>query len=162
MKPIETSRLTIDQQRQLHQLCMKYEDAVLSDQPPGPAEWLSNTGDLSVAVVLSEFVAIRSEYNPKRTTKSKLQDSVGVTTTPADVLKNWREECLQLHPQDAEAIHSIFANAPVAEIEDDVSDSVTLQARLNDKRYQFIEEIDRGGTGAVSYTHLTLPTTPYV
>lgn len=149
MEPIETSRLTIDQQRQLHQLCMKYEDAVLSDQPPGPSEWLSNTGDLSVAVVLSEFVAIRSEYKPKRITKSSLQDREGAPAAPADVLKSWREECLQLHPEDADAIHSIFDNAPVAEVEDDVSDSVTLQARLNDKRYQFIEEIDRGGTGAV-------------
>ena len=107
--------LSVEQQRRLHKLCSRFEDGLLSADPPGPEQWLAERGELPAAVVLREFLAIRAEFCPRGN-----PDGTRAVANDA-TLDGWRSECLQLLPDETNMVNSVFAEAeqsvgePVAE-----------------------------------------------
>lgn len=139
-------QLSIEQQRALHRLCWRFEDRVMSDQPPPPGEWLAERGDLPALLVISEFLAIREEAPGKPSPQSQTNSQAGMW------FEVWQQECLAELPDQRAAVSQLFGDF-TARMENARSRNspsrADFDARLAGDRYRFLEEIARGGTGAI-------------
>ena len=73
--------------------------------------------------------------------------------------KSSRKHLKNLHTQGKRVIQGPGENAGVIDVDDE--DAIVFKIESHNHP-SFIEPYQGAATGAVSYTHLTLPTTPYV
>lgn len=144
--------LTLDQQRILHEVCWDFETQCRDGHDPALETWLDQYCDrIPSQILFAELIGIEVQCLVERLFRDRVDEDT--IDRSDDRTMSDRDAVAQRYaarfPDDLDRIHVLW---------DQAVDSVRRQIEstrldLTHERYEFIEEIDRGGSGSIWRVH---------